>query len=162
MIAFAWILLLAASSRVELVNQDYRIAAADWQWVPVGLKQQPGMISAHFEVQSASGPVRLVLMPRAALEDMPHGSLAQTPTARSGYLVHYIEEEGDYALVVDNRQGTTPADVHLSVWIDFTQLRTHVETLPPRRQLTVVLLSFAAFFGIVTWSARRLLRAVRR
>jgi len=34
--------------------------------------------------------------------------------------------------------------------------------LSPRRQLVVILLSFATFFGIVTWSARRLLRGIRR
>jgi len=162
MIAFAWILLLAASSRVELVNEDYRIAAADWQWVPVGLKQQPGMISAHFQVQSGSPEVRLVLMRRQDLDDMPHGSLVQTAPGRAGSLDHYIHDLGDYALVVDNREGAAPADVHLSVWIDFSQRRVPVETLPPQRQLTVILLSFAVFFGIVTWSARRLLNAVRR
>jgi hypothetical protein len=35
------------------------------------------------------------------------------------------------------------------------------ERLSPRRRLTVVLVSFAAFFAIVTWSGRKLL-PVRR
>jgi hypothetical protein len=162
MIALAWIALLAASTRVELVNEDYRIAAADWQWVPIGLKQQPGMIAAHFQVQSATGQVRLVLMRRQDLDDMPHGSLAQTEPARVGNLGHYIHDLGDYALVVDNRDGPVPADVHLTVWVDFSQHRTPVQTLSPQRQLTVILLSFAVFFGIAGWSARRLLRAVKK
>ena len=37
-----------------------------------------------------------------------------------------------------------------------------VATLPPERRLVVILISFAVFFAIVTWSARRLLRLVRR
>ena len=57
MIAFAWILLLASSTRVQVVDEDYRIAAADWQWVPVSLKQQPGFLSAHYLVRSSSGQV---------------------------------------------------------------------------------------------------------
>ena len=34
--------------------------------------------------------------------------------------------------------------------------------LPRERQLTVIVVSFAVFFGIVTYSARRLLRGMRR
>ena len=162
MIAFAWILLLAAPNRVELVNEDYQIAAADWQWVPLGIKQRPGMLLATFRVTSDLGRVRLVLMRRQDIEDMPHGALAQTGPARIGSLGHNIDELGDYALVVDNSEGTLPASVHLSIWIDFSQKGPPVHTLPPERQLTVIVLSFAAFFAIVTWSARRLLRAVRR
>ena len=162
MIAFAWILLLASSTRVQVVDEDYRIAAADWQWVPVSLKQQSGLISAFYQAKGNSGPVRLVLMRREDLEDMPHGSLAQTIPARAGSLVHYIPELGDYALVVDNRESDSPAEVHLSVWMDFRPRGAPVETLPPQRQLTVIIVSFAVFFGIVTWSARKFLNAVRK
>src|SRR5690242_3643426 len=112
MIALAWILLLAASNRVELVNEDYQIAAADWQWVPLGIKQQPGTLLANFRVTSGQGKARLVLMRRADIEDMPHGALAQTATARFGNFGFYIQELGDYALVVDNSEGTSPANVH--------------------------------------------------
>ena len=101
-------------------------------------------------------------MRRQDLDDMPHGYLAQTDLGRAGTLSHYIHESGDYALVVDNREGDTPAEVRLSVWIDFSQRRAPVETLAPQRQLTVIVLSFAVFFGIVTWSARKLLRAVKK
>jgi len=162
MIAFAWIMLLAASSRVELVNEDYQIAAADWQWVPVGVKQQPGILQASFHVLSESGQVRLILMRRQDLDEMPHGALAQTPQGRVASFGQYIQELGDYALVVDNREGSTPVSVHLGVWMDFTQRGPPVRTLAPERQLTVIVVSFAVFFAIVTWSARKLLRAVRR
>jgi hypothetical protein len=37
-----------------------------------------------------------------------------------------------------------------------------VTTLSPRRQIEIVIISFAAFFGIVSWSARRLLKGIRR
>src|SRR5215472_10937578 len=102
MIAFAWILLLAATNRVELVNEDYQIAPADWQWVPIGLKQRAGMLVANFQVHSGSGQVRLVLMRREDIDDMPHGALAETTPARAGSLGHYLREPGEYALVVEN------------------------------------------------------------
>lgn len=162
MIAFAWIVLLAATTRIELVNQDYQIAPADWQWVPVSLKQQAGMMEARFETQPGSGLVRLVLMRRQDLDDMPHGALALTGRGASGDLGQYIQEPGDYALVVDNRESRQAANVHLSVWMDFVRRRTRVQTASRERQMTVILVSFAVFFAIVGWSAKRLLGAVRR
>ena len=162
MIAFAWILLLAASNRVELVNEDYQIAPADWQWVPIGINQRPASLGANFQVESGSGQVRLLLMRREDIEDMPHGSLAETPAARSGSLGQYLHELGAYALVVENADPRSPAHVHLNVWLDFSHHGPPVETLPPERQLSVVAVSFVVFFGIVAWSARRLLRLLRK
>lgn len=149
-------------SRVELVNEEYQIAPGDWQWVEVNLKQRAGAILANFQVLSGPASVRLVLMSRPDLDNMPMGALAQTQAAANGSFMHRVRQVGNYALVVENQSRTAPSIVHLNVWIDFARPGRTVETLPPQRQLTVILVSFAVFFGIVTWSARRLLRAVRR
>ena len=162
MIAFAWILLLAAANRVELVNEDYQIAPSDWQWVPIGLKQRAGMVSAVYQVRSGSGQVRLVLMRREDIEDMPHGALAETTPARNGGLGHYLREPGEYALVVENTDARAPANVHLTIWLDFSRQGPPVGMLSRDRQIEVIVISFAVFFGIVTWSAKRLLRAIRK
>jgi hypothetical protein len=53
---------------------------------------------------------------------------------------------------------TSPAFIKL----DFARHGPTVTQLSSRRQLTVVLIRFAVFFAIVSFSARRLLRAVRR
>jgi hypothetical protein len=159
MIPFA-LLLLAVSNRVELVNADYQIAPADWQWVPIHLKQRPALLSAVYQVRSGSSDVRLLVMRREDLDDMPHGSLAQTEEGRVGNVSHYLHDLGEYGLVVENRDARAPADVRLSIWLDFAPRRT-VETLSPRRQFSIVAISLAVFFGIVTWSARQLLRAMK-
>lgn len=152
----------AAPNRVVLVNEDYQIAPGDWQWVEVNLKQRAGAILANYQVLSGPTSVRLVLMHRRDLDNMPLGALAQTPAAGNGSFFHGVHEVGNYALVVENQSTAAPSIVHLNVWIDFARPGRTVETLSPQRQLTVILVSFVVFFGIVTWSARRLLRAVRR
>ena len=154
------LVLLAVSSKVELVNGDYQIAPADWQWVPVNVLQRPAMFSATYQVHAGSQDVRLLLMRRADLDDMPHGSLAETPEARAGGMSHYLRDLDQYGLVVENTNRRLPATVHLSIWLDFAQ-RNSVQTLSPARQLTVIVISFVVFFGIVTWSARKLLLALK-
>lgn len=148
-------------SRVVVVNEDYQISPGDWQWVEVNLRQRAGAILANYQVLSGPSTVRLVLMHRHDLDNMPLGALAQTPAAGNGSFIHGVREVGNYALVVENQSTTAPSIVHLNVWIDFGRPGRTVETLPPKRQLTVILVSFVVFFGIVTWSARRLLRAVK-
>jgi hypothetical protein len=64
--------------------------------------------------------------------------------------------------VVDNR-GRPAANVHLRIRLDFGLApELAVRRLSPGRQLTVIALSCAFFFGVVTYSARRLLKGLRR
>jgi hypothetical protein len=161
MVPIAWIFLLALSNRVELVNEDFQIAPADWKWVPIVAKQHTAMLTADYRVLAGPGDVRLVLMRGEDINEMPYGRLVQTEFARAGKLDHYLGDLGEYGLVVENRDSRAPAQVHLNVSLDFGSRATGVGTLSPRRQLSVIIISFAVFFGIVTWSAHRLLRAVR-
>jgi hypothetical protein len=166
MIAFAWILLMAASSTVDLVDEVYQVPADEWRYVELGLNQRPALVTARFEVESGSRQVRLALMRRGDLErlraGLPHGVIDSTEAAALGSLTPQVRGPGDYVLVVSN-QGETPASVHLRVSLDFAPRRgPEVTRLSPQRQLTVILISFAVFFGIVTWSARLLLRGIQR
>jgi hypothetical protein len=164
----ACIVLLAASTSVELVDEVYHIPPAEWKYVEVNLRQNPAMVVAGFDVQSGSGKVRLALMTRADLErlreDVPHGLLAVTEIGKSGAINFRVRQPGDYVLVVDNRSSKEqPAAVHLRIALDFARPSGPIVTsLGPRRQLTVIVLAFAFFFGVVTFSARKLLRAAKR
>jgi hypothetical protein len=167
----ACIVLLAASTSVELVDEVYHLPPAEWKYIEVNLRQNPALVTAAFDVQSGSEKVRLALMTRADLErlreDVPHGLLAVTETGKSGALNYRVRQPGDYVLVVDNRSGKSqPAAVHLRVALDFAgpsgPSGPIVTSLGTRRQLTVIVLAFAFFFGVVTFSARKLLRAAKR
>jgi hypothetical protein len=63
-IAFAWILLLAAPPRIDLVDEVYPIPAHEWRYIEVGLKQRPGAVSARYDVEPRTLQVRLALMRR--------------------------------------------------------------------------------------------------
>ena len=41
-------LLLAASTRVELVDEVYQIPPAEWKYVEVNLRQKPALVTASF------------------------------------------------------------------------------------------------------------------
>jgi len=165
MVAFIPLLLLAASTRVDLVNDVYHIPPREWRYVELGLRQNPALVSARVEGLSDSRSVRLALMRRDDLEHlrggMPHGVLAETTPSRGGALNSYVSGAGDYVVVVDNLSDSA-ATVHLWISLDFAPPpMPEARRLSPARQLTVIVISFAAFFGIVTFSARRLLRSIK-
>ena len=164
----AFLVLLAASTSVELVDEVYRIPPAEWKYVEVNLRQQPALVSASFQTEAGAGKVRLALMTRADLErlreDLPHGVLAVTGIGKSGALDFRVRQPGDYVLIVDNRSSKAQtAAVHLHIDLDFARPTVPLVTrLDPQRQLAVIILSFAFFSGVVTYSARKLLRAAKR
>ena len=157
-------MLAAAPTSVELVDEVYQIPANEWRYVDFTLKQQPARVSATFQVLAGPGQARIALMRSQDLERLrggePHGVLAVTPLASSGNLSRYVHWPDDYAIVVDNH-AVKPSAVHLHVSLEFGgSPGPAVTRLSSRRQLTVVLISFAVFFGIVSFSARRLWRAL--
>jgi len=161
-VALAWIYLLSTNpQRLDLMDEVHWIPAKEWRYIEVGLKQRKGQVSARFETEDPPSPeVRLALMNGDNLDrrrkGLPYRSMAVTDPATSGHLDFDVPVPGDYAVAVDN-QGSEPAKVHLRVWVQFPT----VTVLSPARQFTVIVLSCAFFFGVVTFSARRLLRVVK-
>jgi hypothetical protein len=161
------LLLLWAGTRVELVDEVYTIPPAKWRFVPVDLKQMPVAVHCNFQSVTNDTELRVALLSRADLEllnaDQPHGFLAATQLGMKGTLTYQLHRAGEYAVVIDNRGLRAPARVQLRVWLDFsTRAAPGVGYLAPERKLAVILISFAVFFAIVTWSARKLLQATRR
>lgn len=163
MVPLAWILTLAAVTRVDLVNQVYSIPADKWHYVDVHLKQQPAMVLAHYDSPD-SHAVRLALMRRVDMENLfeglPYGVIAESGPGSSGTLRAQVAP-GDYVVVVDNRESNgRNATVHLRVWIDFSKAPSLTQ-ISPQRQLLVIVISFAVFFAIAGYSMRKLWRAIK-
>jgi len=156
---------LLAASRVQLADEMYQIPASEWRYVELTLQQQPALVTARYRVTAGPPKLRLALMLREDEEKLragtPHGVIDVTAEGVSGTLEYPVRERGDYVLVIDN-QGREPASVHIQIWLDFARRGPTVTQLSPQRQLTVMLISFAVFFGIVSYSARRLLKTIRR
>jgi len=164
-LALAWSL-AAAPTSVELVDEVYQIPPTSGDTSRSISKQQPALVSATFQVLTGAGQARIALMRRQDLERLrggqPHGVMTVTPLASSGNLAYYVHWPDDYAIVVDNRAAQSSA-VHLRISLEFGgNPGPAVTRLPARRQFAVILISFAVFFGIVSFSARRLWRAIKR
>jgi hypothetical protein len=159
-------LLLASPTGVELLDETPTIAAGKWNYYPVSLRQQPARVDATFEVLSGHDDVRLALLTHTDAQrlfrDMPHGVLAVTPLGRHGSLRFRVPRPDDYDIVVDNREGARDVTVRVRVSLEFGAPEPVAVTASRPRQLTVVALSFMFFFGVVTYSARRILRAIGR
>ncbi len=159
-------LLLAASLNLPLVDDSITIGPADWRYVEVVLKQRTATLDCEFRLLSAGRGVRAILLERAELDRLRAGSapreLAATPVETGGRLHFNLPTKGDYALVFENPARGKPIQVHVRVTLDFSgRAVPQVRVLPPGRRAAVVAVSFAVFFGIVTWSARRMMGALR-
>ncbi len=158
------LLLLDPAPRVDLVDEVIDIPASEWRYVELNLKQQPVSVTCDFTAAEGDR-VRVALLRGEDLhrlrEDRPHGILAATRPASRAALRFAVPEPGEYIVVVDNRAGRA-AKVRLRVGLDFSgSAGPRVRYLSRERRWTVVLASFAFFFGVVIYSARRLLRSAR-
>jgi hypothetical protein len=164
---FALLALLAASTSVDLVDENYQIAPAEWRYVEVNLRQKPALVTARFQVESGARKVRMALMTRANLEnlreELPQGVLAITDAGAKGEFSFHVRKPGDYVVVVDNRASNEQsANVRLRIGLDFSQGAIPVVTGITRgRQLAVIFASFMFFFSVVTFAARKIMAAIR-
>lgn len=161
------LLAAAASTHVQLIDEIVRVPAGDWRYVEVALKQQTAFVSADYQVETGSPDIRLALLRRDDLERMrnqiPDTALAITAPASAGRIRYRVPERGVYVVLIDNRSSSRPAAAQLLVSLDFgVRPGPPVTRLSPQRQITVIAISFAVFFAIATYSARRLLRGIRR
>lgn len=153
-------LLLLSSRQVSLVDEVYTIPAADWRFIELLLQQQRSKVECEFRVISGGGSVRVAFIGLRELQRFRLGtrpqSLESHPFQAVGKVERQIEVPGHYALIIENSR--EPARVHVRVNVDFSP---EVGYLSRQRQLAVIVISFAIFLAIVTYSARRLFKAIR-
>jgi hypothetical protein len=168
MFALICTLAFGLASAEELVDRVYTIPADDWRYVDLGIGQRPALVEAEYQVRAGSDQIRLAVMRRDDLEHLreglAHGVVEATEAGRSGKLACQVRPPSEYVVVIDNRMGDgRAAVVRLRIRLEFPPATGAIaERLSPQRRLTVILVSFAAFFAIVTWSGRKLLPPVRR
>jgi len=154
----ALLFLLVASSRVELMNEDFAIPAND-RWAVGDPINRLASVECDFKSQPGAR-VRVVLLSSEAwhawLAGQSHDEIAATPVGSQGRLSQYVREP-ETSIVIQNLGGQ-PAKVHLRVFLEQPQVRY----LSRGRQLTVIVISFGVFFAIVSLSARKLLKSIRK
>ena len=168
---FSWMLLAAlfvpTSQQVVLTDDVYSVPAGEWRYVEFVVSQQPAAVRCDLDLVSG-GPagVRVELLDRSNLElytnRKPHQFLAAAAVASQTLILQAFHSPGTYAVAMINNAGHQ-ARVRLHLAMDFSGIgqTAGASYLSPQRRLTVILLSFAAFFAMVTFSARKLLRAIK-
>ena len=156
----ALLFLLAAFSRVDLIDENFEIPASDWRYVPRPVTHEPAAVDCIFQADRPDAQVRLVLLTQADLNlwrvGRDHEEMATTPVGPRGMLRMSVHNPSTF-VAIENR-GTRPVGVRLRVFLE----EPNVRYLSRERRLAVILISFGVFFAIVTFSARRLLRAIGR
>jgi len=157
------LLLLFAADSQTLFDEVVEVPPAEWRWVQVGLKQLPVTIEYEFHVISGDGAVRAVLVNQEGLDDLKKGDrepLGSGAFQKQASFSRLIGVPDEYAVVIENR-GPARASVRLRVSLDFSERRVQVRYLSPQRRWAVIGISASVFFGIVLFSARKLLSAMR-
>jgi hypothetical protein len=158
----ALLLLCAAALQAE----PFKLEPGEFRWVPITVTRVPTAVSCRFRVVSGKPTLHMEIM---AMSEFRHfnrkrdyDTLAFTPDGSEGEIRRMVDEHGEYAVVVENANGAPPAlvDVEVSTDVDPSE-DSMARVLPPGRRLAVILISFAIFFALVTWSAWRLLRATK-
>jgi len=156
----ALLFVLAALSHVDLIDEKFEIPASDWRYVARPLTRQPAMVDCVFQSVQPDARVRLVLLSEADLNawrvNRDHEEIAATPAGPRGALRISIHDPDTY-IAIENL-APRPAQVRLRVLLE----QPNVRYLSRGRRLAVITISFGVFFAIVTFSARKLLHAMRR
>jgi|HubBroStandDraft_4_1064222.scaffolds.fasta_scaffold37618_3 hypothetical protein len=156
----ALLFLLATSLRADRIDETFEIPAHDWRYVPRPLIEQPAMVDCVFQSDRSDARVRLVLLSLADLNawrlGREHGEIAATPAGAHDALRMSVHDSDTY-VAIENR-APKPVRVRLRVFLE----QPNARYLSRGRQLAVIAISFGVFFAIVSLSARKLLKAVRK
>jgi hypothetical protein len=162
---FAIALLLATGGSGS--SQAVRLDAGEYRWLPVYVRQVPMQVNCRFEVLNGGGTVHAELVPQdqfhAFIRHRKYEKLVATGDTKNGFFSQIIPTRGNYAVVIINGKNAPAAVVSLSIETTLNPSgRGLARTLPPRRRLVVILISFLIFFVSIGWSGHRLIRAMAR
>ena len=156
-------LLLMAVGVTVLRDEVDTIPAGQFRYqeFPVG-PTLPADLHCEFRV-SDGVEVKVELMTRDDLQLLLKGREYEAiAVSTSGTLHQEIGISGQFALVLRDLDHSRPAQVSTRVTLDTTgQSLVKARSLSPARKLTVILSSFTGFLLIVTFSARKLLLAMK-
>ena len=157
---------LAARAEIHatavLADDTYAIPAGEWRWKQFQVGTQPATVDLQFQSTGGEARAELVNKPDIQLfhDHKPHDALAYTETTSSGGFNRYVRDAGQYAVIIENTE-ERPISVHLKLSLSTNLGQPATQYLSRQRRLTVIIVSFSAFFAIVSFSARALLRAMK-
>lgn len=155
-----------APAQPEAAPQQIHLAPGEYRWIPLTVKQTPTAIACKYQVLEGNAGVHAELLTmrefRLLAKGLQHESLATTREGQSAEFRRIVGTPGQYAAVISNRKDAQPAVVSFDVRTEVDPASANVaQTLPARRKLAVILISFALFFVTVVWSGILLTKAIR-
>lgn len=149
-------LLLAAG----LSAAPFRLEPGDNRYVPVKVSRVPTLVVGHYKVLSGGAGVHMEFMSEWSYRRFSRGRkyerIAESDPGPEGEIRQTLGETGWVYVVLLNDAHAAAALVDIDI---HTELTPDARVLPPERRLTVILVSFGIFFGLVSWSGWRLWRA---
>lgn len=158
----AALLVLVAPGSQTLTDEVFQIPAKEWRYIAVTVKQVPARVDCDFRVISGAGAVRVALVNADGLDDWKRGNRNATgaPAPQGGFS-RVVSVADEYAVIVENG-GRGDASVRLRVSLDSSgRGQPQAKYLSREKRLAVIVISATVFFAIVSYSAKKLLGAVR-
>lgn len=164
MIALILLLLAPAlpAARITVIDEEIEVPARSVQAMNVSLRQKRAVIEIRHNLGQVQGrPAVLLRTPVRA----PGGRMEflLVPPAGEATFRFPARAPGEYAVLVDNRQGSQPTRVALEVDLIFGQPgAAEPALLPGSRRAAVVAVSVLFLLGVGYFSGRKLLAAFMR
>ena len=147
-----------------VANEVFQIPAKEWRYVDVPVKQVPVAVRCEFQVLSGNGAVRAELVNADGLEEWKQGHQDAKASGILGAKASFsrvVTAPDSYAVIVENR-GREPLSVRLYVSLDSSErARPQARYLSLERRVTVIGISAIVFLSMVSYSAKKLLSAMR-
>jgi hypothetical protein len=160
------VLFALAMPLMAQTEQEFQLDPGEWRWVDFTVKRIPTEVDCTFKVLEGKPTVHVELLPRSEFRLFSrgerHDTLALSPASRGGSFRRIVDERGRYAVVIVNAKNATPAMVSLDLRTDANpNVSVIARELPQTRRVIVILISFLLFLVTATWSAVRLLQAMK-
>jgi hypothetical protein len=145
----------------------FRLEPGEYRWLPFTVKRIPTAVDCKFHVTSGRATVHMEVLALQEFRRFTRGrdyeKFASSPEGADGEIRQLVDRRGEFAVLVKNDDRAQVAMVDLQVSTDVDPSPDSLaRVLPPGRRLTVILISFGIFFGLVTWSGLKLWRAAGR
>jgi hypothetical protein len=143
----------------------FRLAPGDNRYIQVTVSHVPTLLDCNYRVLQGAASVHMEVMSdlnyRRFTRGRDYDPVAYTPDGAANEIRRVMDERGRFDVMLINT-GSSPVMVEMEVRTDLDAgVESMARVLSPERRLTVILVSFGLFFGVVTWAGIRLLRATR-
>jgi hypothetical protein len=157
-------LVLGALAAAAGEAAPFRLEPGDNRYIQFSVTHVPTLMDCTFKVLKGEPSVHMEVMSdvsyRQYIRGRDYEPLASSAEGESGEIRRLLDERGRFDVMLVNT-GTAAVVVEMEVRTDLDpSAESLARVLSPERRLTVILVSFGLFFGMVIWAGVKLLRGV--